>query len=312
MAHKKGVGSSRNGRDSNPQMLGVKRFAGQFVTGGSILVRQRGTRFRPGLNVGLGSDDTLFAKVDGYVRFARRGDSRYVSVTTSARDLRRAAPRPAWVGMFVDETDIFVKGGDGGAGCVSFRREKYVPRGGPDGGDGGDGGSVWLEADPALTTLLDFHYKRHYHAERGTHGEGSNRHGATGQDLVLRVPIGTVATDRDTGTLIGDLAVPGQRVLAIAGSRGGRGNARFASSTNRAPRRADLGRPGPERWLHLELKLLADVGVVGFPNAGKSTLVSRLSAARPKIGVAKRSTSSAARNLFSIKSSMLPTTCAPN
>src|SRR5437762_9211072 len=185
--------------------------------------------------------------------------------------------------MFVDEIDIFVKGGDGGAGCVSFRREKYVPRGGPDGGDGGDGGSVWLEADAALTTLLDFHYKRHYHAERGTHGEGSNRHGATGQDLVLRVPIGTVATDRDTGTLIGDLAVPGQRVLAIAGSRGGRGNARFASSTNRAPRRADLGRPGPERWLHLELKLLADVELVGFPNAGKSTLISRLSAARPKI-----------------------------
>src|SRR5438094_2379610 len=185
--------------------------------------------------------------------------------------------------MFVDEIDIFVKGGDGGAGCVSFRREKYVPRGGPDGGDGGDGGSVWLEADAALTTLLDVHYKRRSHAERGTHGEGSNRHGATGQDLVLRVPIGTVVTDRDKGTLIGDLAVPGQRVLAIAGSRGGRGNARFASSTNRAPRRADLGRPGPERWLHLELKLLADVGVVGFPNAGKSTLVSRVSAATPKI-----------------------------
>jgi GTP-binding protein len=185
--------------------------------------------------------------------------------------------------MFVDEIDIFVKGGDGGAGCVSFRREKYVPRGGPDGGDGGDGGSVWLEADPALTTLLDFHYKRHYHAERGTHGEGSNRHGAAGGDLVLRVPVGTVVTDRDTGELVGDLTAPGQRVLAIAGMRGGRGNARFATSTNRAPRRADLGRPGRERWLHFELKLLADVGVIGFPNAGKSTLVSRLSAARPKI-----------------------------
>src|SRR5215831_5932080 len=185
--------------------------------------------------------------------------------------------------MFVDEIDVFVKGGDGGAGCVSFRREKFVPRGGPDGGDGGDGGSVILQADPAISTLLDFHYQRHYAAERGQHGKGANKHGRSGADTVLRVPLGTVVSDRDRGDALGDLTSAGERLTVARGARGGRGNARFASATNRAPRRADLGRPGEERWIHLELKLLADVGVVGFPNAGKSTLVSRLSAATPKI-----------------------------
>src|SRR5215831_18996693 len=185
--------------------------------------------------------------------------------------------------MFVDEIDVFVKGGDGGAGCVSFRREKFVPRGGPDGGDGGDGGSVILQADPAISTLLDFHYQRHYAAERGQHGKGANKHGRSGADTVLRVPLGTVVSDRDRGDALGDLTAAGERLTVARGARGGRGNARFANSTNRAPRRADLGRAGEERWIHLELKLLADVGVVGFPNAGKSTLVSRLSAATPKI-----------------------------
>jgi GTP-binding protein len=185
--------------------------------------------------------------------------------------------------MFLDEIDVFVKAGDGGHGVLSFRREKYVPRGGPDGGHGGDGGSIWGEAAPGLSTLVDYHYQRHYVAKRGEHGKGSNQHGATAPDLVLKVPVGTVVWERDTRLLIGDLIEPGQRLLLAEGGRGGRGNSAFATPTNRAPRRIEAGLPGQERWLRLELRLLADVGVVGFPNAGKSTLVSRLSAAKPQV-----------------------------
>ncbi len=189
--------------------------------------------------------------------------------------------------MFVDEVDIRVSAGDGGRGCVSFRREKFVPRGGPDGGDGGHGGSVFLVASPHLNTLVNFRFHPEFHARRGTHGQGSNRHGSNGADLELGVPIGTVVyrNDPETGRQeqVADLTEEDQRVLVARGGRGGRGNAQFATSTNRAPRRAEPGYPGEVWALRLQLKLLADVGLVGYPNAGKSTLISRVSAARPKI-----------------------------
>ena len=185
--------------------------------------------------------------------------------------------------MFVDHARIFVKAGNGGSGHCSFRREKFVPRGGPNGGDGGHGGHVVFMASNRVTTLLDLKYQRHYEASSGERGQKSNRHGATGADVVIPVPLGTLIKAEETGELLADLVTNGQTAVIAQGGKGGKGNARFASSTNRAPRQFEPGIPGEQRWLNLELKLLADVGLVGFPNAGKSTLISTISSAHPEV-----------------------------
>lgn len=185
--------------------------------------------------------------------------------------------------MFVDEAKILVKGGDGGNGCMAFRREKYVPRGGPSGGDGGDGGDVILESTEHDNTLLRYRYNREFRAERGRHGEGSNCHGRSGVQTVLKVPVGTVVFDEDTGEQLFDFTAAGEQFQAARGGRGGRGNSHFTKPWHQAPREHEDGQPGQERHLRLELRLLADVGLVGLPNAGKSTFISRISAARPKI-----------------------------
>jgi GTP-binding protein len=184
---------------------------------------------------------------------------------------------------FVDEASIEVRAGKGGPGSVSFRREKFIPKGGPDGGDGGDGGSVWLEADSGLNTLADFRHARLFKARNGEPGAGRQRTGKSADDVTIRVPLGTIVTATETGELIGELTEPGQRMLVARGGEGGRGNINFKSSVNRTPRQSTPGTLGEERALHLELKVLADVGLLGFPNAGKSTLISAVSAARPKV-----------------------------
>lgn len=190
--------------------------------------------------------------------------------------------------MFIDKVRIHVKAGDGGAGCMSFRREAHVPKGGPDGGDGGHGGNVVIEADAGLSSLIDYRFKHHFKATRGFHGKGSKMHGANGQDLVLKVPLGTVIREccddvHEVGEMIADLTHDGERIVVAQGGVGGRGNIHFVTSTRRAPAFAELGEPAQDRWIELEMKLMADAALVGVPSAGKSSLIARLSAARPKI-----------------------------
>ena len=296
-AHKKGVGSTKNGRDSESKRLGAKRADGQFVLAGNILYRQRGTKIHPGLNVGIGGDDTLFAKVDGVVKFERKGrDKKQVSVYPRTINeewyvqgfILSTCMKPFFVkvlgkSMCGDNAKIFIKSVKGGDGHVSFRKELFVPAGGPDGGDGGKGGDIIFEVDPGFNTLTDFRHVRKYVARDGEQGGKKRCHGANAENLVIKVPEGTVIKDFETGKVIADMSGENRRQVILKGGRGGKGNMHYATATMQVPKYAQPGQPAQELEVRLELKVIADVGLVGYPNVGKSTFLSRVTNAQPKI-----------------------------
>ncbi len=296
MAHKKAGGSTKNGRESHSKRLGVKKFGGEKVLAGNILVRQRGTPYRAGDNVGVGTDHTLFAlksrprAVQEEGRRTAHFRQRPAGVSEGRKNRRKTPARPGFfvraasqLMKFVDEAIVKVRAGHGGRGAIGFRREKFVPFGGPDGGDGGLGGSVWLRAQEGMNTLVDYRVQRTFRAQNGQPGGGQDCTGRGGEDLFVPMPVGTVVIDDDTGETLGDLSKAGQTLLVAKGGKGGWGNQRFKSSINRTPRQSGPGLPGEARNLRVELRLLADVGLLGLPNAGKSTLIRAVSAARPKV-----------------------------